>query len=84
VSGTLVAEIKLDNGPWYTAERANSTAIAGASRFALGARASSAGTTNNRLIGSLCNVGLWSRALRDYEVGTLWNGGNGLDAPFTI
>lgn len=84
VNGGITVEISIDNGPWYTNERPSATVIPGVSRFSLGARSSSTGTTNNRLTGSLCNVGLWGRPLRNYEIGTLWNGGYGLDAPFTI
>lgn len=53
------------------------------SRFGIGARVSSAGALGFSLIGSVCNAGIWNRLLTEAEIGQLWNGGNGLDYPFT-
>jgi Concanavalin A-like lectin/glucanases superfamily len=39
-------------------------------------------TKNSFLDALLDGVGYWSRALTTYEVGLLWNNGNGLDYPF--
>lgn len=54
------------------------------SRFAIGGRASGAGGITNAVTGAVCNVGIWYRLLSDSEVGDLWNGGYGLDYPFTL
>lgn len=57
--------------------------VSSTSRFAIGSRDSSTGTLASRVIGRISNVGIWPRLLSDSEVGWLYNGGYGLDYPFT-
>lgn len=85
------AETPSLQGTWFSTSRTlgggNGTGLfmaSSVSRFAVGAWDSSAGTltSGTGFPGKIANVGIWSRALSDSEIGDLWNGGYGLDYPF--
>lgn len=73
----------VSNGAKLVTDPRLGTMTASTSRFGIGARVDGAGTGSNFFIGRVCNVGIWDRLLTEAEIGQLWNGGYGLDYPFT-
>lgn len=77
---------KVNNGDWASSAPAYAPAggfATSAARFSIGRRVSSAGVAQNPVAMNILNVGVWSRVLTDTDVGTLWNGGYGLDYDFS-